>query len=222
MAKINVEDLVRDHILRGVFKPSAQLRMEDLKERFDVGYSPIREALSRLVGEGLVLAEANKGFRVRPLGREDLRDIAIARCAVEKEALRRSMIQGGDDWETDIVAAMHGYRKKSANAFGSAEALEAWEQSHDRLHAALVSACGSPRLLDQQQRLQEQHKRYRRLIVIPNVQADAHSEEHERLVAMVLERKVDEAVAMIERHMMITVDALESSGFWEGNPDMES
>jgi GntR family transcriptional regulator, carbon starvation induced regulator len=222
MAKVNVEDLVRDHILRGVFKPSAQLRMEDLKERFDVGYSPIREALSRLAGEGLVLAEANKGFRVRPLDEPDLLDIAIARCAVEKEALRRSIIDGGDDWESEIVAAMHNYRKKSAHAFDCPEALAAWEQSHDRLHAALVSACGSPRLLDLQHRLQEQHKRYRRLIVIPNVQADAHGDEHERLVTMVLDRRVDQAVMVIERHMMITVDALDEAGFWDSNPDLEN
>lgn len=222
MAKVNVEDLVRDHILRGVFKPSTQLRMDELKERFDVGYSPIREALSRLAGEGLVLAEANKGFRVRPLAREDLRDIAIARCAMEKEALRHSILNGGDDWESEIVAAMHNYRKKSANAFDSSDNLEAWELAHDRLHAALVAACGSPRLLDLQQRLQEQHKRYRRLIVIPNVQADAHGDEHERLVEIVLARKIDDAIAMIENHMMITVDTLEAAGFWDSNPDFES
>lgn len=221
MAKVSVEDRVRESILSGVFKPSAQLRMEDLKERFDVGYSPIREALSRLAGEGLVLAEANKGFRVRPLSRDDLRDIAIARCAVEKEALRRSMLEGGDDWESEIVAAMHGYRKKSAKAFESAEALEAWEQGHDRLHSALIAACGSSRLLDLQKRLQEQHTRYRRLIVIPNVQSDTHSDEHERLVEVVLDRKVDEAVAMIEHHMMITADALDSAGFWDTVPVLQ-
>ncbi|NLR70312.1 FCD domain-containing protein [Novosphingobium sp. ERN07] len=222
MAKVNVEDLVRDHILRGVFKPSAQLRMEDLKERFDVGHSPIREALSRLAGEGLVLAETNKGFRVRPLSRADLRDIAIARCAIEKEALRRSIINGGDDWESEVVAAMHNYRKKAANAFESADTLAAWENAHDRLHSALISACGSPRLLDLQQRLQEQHTRYRRLIVIPNVQADAHGDEHERLVSTVLDRNVDEAVAMMERHLMITVDALEEAGFWDKQPGSEA
>ncbi|MBC2667601.1 GntR family transcriptional regulator [Novosphingobium piscinae] len=222
MAKVNVEDLVRDHILRGVFKPSTPLKMEELKERFDVGYSPIREALSRLAGEGLVLAEANKGFRVRPLNRADLYDIAVARCAVEKEALRRSMIEGDDGWESEIVAAMHTYRKKAAAAFDSAETLAAWELSHDRLHTALIAACGSPRLLDLQQRLQEQHMRYRRLIVIPNVRADAHEDEHERLAAVVLERRLDEAVAMIERHMMITVDALDAAGYWTAGPEPET
>ena len=219
MAKADVEGLVRDHIMRGVFKPSAQLRMDDLKERFDVGYSPIREALSRLVGEGLVIAEANKGFRVRPLTRADLADIAIARCAVEKEALRRSIILGGDEWEADIVAAMHNYRKKAASAFDSPETLSTWEAAHDRLHAVLISACGSSRLIEIQSRLQEQHKRYRRMIVIPSVGNDSHEEEHERLVAKVLARDTDDAVQMMERHMMITVDALDSMGIWENQTE---
>lgn len=218
MAKPNIEDLVRDHIMRGVFEPSAPLRMEDLKERFDVGYSPIREALSRLAGEGLVLAEPNRGFRVRPLSRADLYDIAVARCAIEKEALYRSIIAGDDEWEAEIVAAMHNYRKKAAVAFDSQESLAAWEASHDRLHAALVAACGSPRLLEMQVRLQDQHKRYRRLIVIPNVGEDSHEEEHERLVAAVLDRNTAAALPLIERHMMITVDVLDAMGAWD-SPD---
>lgn len=215
MPKANVEDLVRDHILKGIFKPSAPLKMDELKERFDVGYSPIREALFRLVGEGLVISEANKGFRVRPLSRADLIDIAVARCAVEKEALYRAMRQGDDDWEAGVVAAMHNYRKKAANAFDSESMLAAWEGAHDRLHAALISACGSTRLIEMQFRLQEQHTRYRRLIVLPTVGQDSHVEEHERLVDMVLKRSTNDAIAMIEQHMMITVDALEASDFWK-------
>ena len=182
------------------------------------GVAVLVEPTAERVAQDLATLREGHRHQLTETGRIDPRDIAIARCAVEKEALRRSMLDGGDEWESEIVAAMHGYRKKSAKAFESAEALEAWEQGHDRLHSALISACGSSRLLDLQQRLQEQHGRYRRLIVIPNVQADTHSDEHERLVEMVLNRRFDEAEAMIEHHMMITVDALDSAGFWDSGP----
>lgn len=211
----SIESEMRDDIVRGRIAPESWLRLEDLKARFDVGFSPIREALSRLSAEGLVSLEPNRGFRVAGLSREDLGDIAVVRCAVETNALRRSIEQGDHDWEVGIIAAMHLYRRKSERAFEGEAELQAWENAHEALHAALISACGSPRLLELQKRLQDQHLRYRRLIVIPQLSPDVHVEEHERLVALTLDRKVEEAVVAIQRHMMITVDALEKAQFWD-------
>lgn len=211
----SIENEMRDAIVRGDFPPASRLRMEELKVRFDVGFSPIREALSRLLGEGLVELEPNRGFRVAALSREDLEDIALSRIAIETTALRRSIERGDDRWESNVVGAMHHYRRKSENPFANEESLQAWEAAHDDLHAALIAACGSQRLLAMQRRLQDQHLRYRRLIVVPQVSGEAHVQEHEKLVALVLDRDADAAAAAIEKHMMITVDALSSAHFWE-------
>jgi DNA-binding GntR family transcriptional regulator len=211
----SLDQAIRRDIMHGVLAPASRLRMEDLKLHFDVGLSPIREALSRLVGEGLVVFEANRGFRVAPLSQPDLADVAVTRCAVEAAALRLSIAKGDEQWEATLIAAMHLYRRRAPNAFDSAEALTGWEAAHDALHAALIGACGSPRLLALQRQLQDQHLRYRRLIVIPQVSGDAHIEEHERLVALALDRNVEAAVAQIEHHMMITADALQRAHFWE-------
>ncbi len=211
----SLDQAIRRDIMHGTLPPASRLRMEDLKARFDVGFSPIREALSRLAGEGLVEFEANRGFRVAPLSQSDLADVATTRCAVEVAALRLSIARGDEQWEASLIAAMHLYRRRAAAAFDSAEALAGWEAAHDALHAALIGACQSPRLLALQRQLQDQHLRYRRLIVIPQVAGDAHIEEHERLVALALDRNIDAAVAQIERHMMITADALQGAHFWE-------
>lgn len=210
-----LELAIRRDIMEGRLPPSSRLKMEDLKVRFDAGFSPIREALSKLVGEGLVEFEANRGFRVTPMTRDDLEDIAAARRAVEVEALRLSMLNGDDRWEAGVVSAMHFYRLRSATAFDGRQNLTAWEEAHDALHAAMIGACGSPRLLQFQRQLQDQHLRYRRLIVVPEVSADAHVEEHERLVSVVLSRDVQGALDHVARHLMITVDALQNAKFWE-------
>jgi DNA-binding GntR family transcriptional regulator len=110
---------------------------------------------------------------------------------------------------------MHRYRLTSERAFEGEAQLRAWEESHDALHAALIGACGSQRLLDLQRRLQGQHLRYRRLIVVPQVSSAAHIEEHERLVGLALARDADTAVGEVRKHMMITVDALEQAHFWQ-------
>lgn len=217
----NIEQEVRHAIVSGEFSPSSALRMEALKARFDVGFSPIREALSRLASEGLVELVPNKGFHVAPLTRADLEDVAFARFAVERSALQRAIECGDDRWEGEILSAMHRYRRKADSAFENPEQLLEWEAAHDDLHRALISACGSPRLLDIQRKLQEQHVRYRRLIVVKEVEPQAHIEEHEKLVALVLERNVDAAVAEMDKHLRITVDALIASRFWEANKAAE-
>jgi DNA-binding GntR family transcriptional regulator len=211
----SIEQDVREAIIRGTFAPASRLRMEELKARFDVGFSPIREALSRLIGEGLVELEPNRGFRVAPLSKEDLEDIAVSRIAVETAALRRSIELGDDRWEAAVVGAMHRYRRNAQDPFAGGASLLAWEAAHDDLHGALIGACGSPRLLMMQRRLQDQHLRYRRLVVVPEVSGDVHVEEHEKIVALALDRDADAATAEIERHMRITVDALTNARFWE-------
>jgi DNA-binding GntR family transcriptional regulator len=214
MSKIaNLEESMRAEILRGDLEPDSWLKMEELKARYAVGFSPLREVLSRLVGEGLVDFEANRGFRVKGLSKDDLLDIAVTRAAVESMALKRSIARGGDRWEADVVGAMHHYRRKSMNAFDSDESLLAWEAAHDELHAALISACDSPRLMMLQRRLQDQHLRYRRLIVVPQVEPEAHVGEHQQLVDYALARDLDAADAHIQRHMMITIDALSDVDF---------
>lgn len=219
MKKVEPLELaIRRDIMEGTLPPASRLKMEELKVRFDAGFSPIREALSKLVGEGLVELEVNRGFRVTPLTQTDLEDIAAARRAVEVEALRLSMQKGDDRWEAGVVSAMHYYRLRTTTAFDTPENLRLWEEAHDGLHAALIGACGSPRLLQFQRQLQDQHVRYRRLIVIPEVSEDAHVEEHERLVALVLARDVQGALDHVVRHLMITVDALQSTRFWEREP----
>ena len=55
---------LREDILAGKLKPGERLRTETLRQRYDVGGSPVREALMRLEAEGFVLLEQNKGFSV--------------------------------------------------------------------------------------------------------------------------------------------------------------
>lgn len=210
----DLKERIRADIACGGLAPSEPLKMEALKARFDAGFSPIREALSQLVAEGLVDLSPNRGFRVAALSRDDLLDIAIARIAVETAAVRRAIERGDERWEASVVGAMHLYRRLSDDPFASAEALGAWECAHDGLHAAIISACESPRLIAMQARYQEQHLRYRRLVVVPHVAGAVHATEHERLVDLVIGRQADAAAQAIERHMMITVEALAEAGIW--------
>ena len=74
--------------------------------------SPLREALMRLVAEGLVVLEDHKGFRVAPASREEMIDIANTLVELEALAIRMACEKGDDHWEAGIVARYHELTKR--------------------------------------------------------------------------------------------------------------
>src|SRR5436853_3348162 len=101
---------IRRDVLVGRLGPASKLRIRELSERYAMGVTPIREALSKLGAEGLVLPISNRGFAVPKLSPEDLADITVARCTVEAEALRRAMTRGDAAWERGIKSALGALR----------------------------------------------------------------------------------------------------------------
>lgn len=211
-----IEAMLRVDIATGILSPSEKLRVEQLKARYDAGTSPIREALSRLIAQGLVELESNKGFRVPGLSRDDLYDIAVTRAGIEQAAVTRAIALGDDDWEASVIAQLHHYRLASRRyaADRDEDSIRRWELAHDELHRAIVSSCDAPRLLAFQEQLLVQHARYRRIVLPKADDVGSIVREHEELVEVILSRDVAAAMTLVERHMMITFDVLEKQRFW--------
>src|SRR4051812_38962467 len=158
---------IRADIVSCRLMPNERLTLEALRERYRVGWSPIREALMRLEADGLVAFEQNKGFRVGAVSREMLADLMRSRIEIEATALRWSIQNGNLAWEGDLLAAFHRLSrlskiKRSASGSISPE----WALEHRIFHRALVGACGSPTMLGIQQSLFEQSERYVALSII--------------------------------------------------------
>src|SRR6202795_1075665 len=80
-------NLVERDIIAGVLAPGARLGIIDLVRRYDIGATPLREGLSRLISRGLIVGIGQRGFRVADVSREDLEDITRMRTGVEARAL---------------------------------------------------------------------------------------------------------------------------------------
>ncbi|WP_213571492.1 GntR family transcriptional regulator [Rhodococcus sp. USK13] len=220
-----VESLLRTEIIRGRLAPDSPLRISHLAERFDSGPTPVREALSRLLPEGMVDFAPNRGFKVRGVSRDDLIDLTTARCAVESEALRLSMAHGTDEWASGIVAAQFRLRRqvgKQTDAWSRAEV----EPVHVDFHRSLISDCRSPRLLDLAARLAMEHSRYIFLTqpaeaILPgtNPADGAGANErfqhvHDELTEIVLSGDVESAVSTLRAHLSLIVEVLDGLEFW--------
>ena len=205
-------DRLRNDILGGTFTPSTRLRIDELKARYGVGGSPMREALSRLVAEGLVHALSQRGFRVAPVSADDLLDITETRQSLEGTAIERAIERGDDAWEGDVLGAFHRLEKYLTRGQEINRAnLTEWEEIHANFHHTLISACGSPRLIGFCHQLYNQGTRYRHLLQDYNFASRDLVAEHRDLVDAVLSRDAKRARAVLEQHIALTADIILST-----------
>lgn len=193
---------LRQDIMWGKLVPGVRLKIEHLRREYGIGPTPIREALSRLVAEGLLVGEAHRGFRVPPVSLEDLADIVAQRTVLECSALEGAIQRGDDEWESRVLAAYHRMTRVEERGLAAQEnPWEEWELRHREFHEALIGGAGSQwsqRLL---RILYDQGDRYRRLyraqiFITPTIQHD-----HERILAATLGRDAGLAVAEMARHI---------------------
>src|SRR5258708_28140637 len=96
-------------LLTGVFASGVPLRLEDVRHRYNVSTSPVREAMFRLSAEGFLLLSSQRGFRVAPLSRDDLLDLTARRAEIEARALGLSIVNGDEEWESEVVKRHHRF-----------------------------------------------------------------------------------------------------------------
>jgi GntR family carbon starvation induced transcriptional regulator len=193
-------------ILRGALVPGGRLGVAATAQRYGVGATPLREGLSRLAARGLVDAVGNRGFRVRAISREDLADIVRVRQILEREAIRLSVKAGDGAWEGEIVAALHRLKRYiEENAAGFGEGEPAFDALHKGFHAALIAACGSPRLIALSARLYDEAYRYRRIMMSRFSSREEFIASHEQLAHAALARETERAIALLEAHIATTL-----------------
>lgn len=197
---------LRADILACRLRPGSKLQINLMAVERSISISGIREALSRLSAEGLVISEPQRGFRVAPVSREDLDDLTRTRMDIEALCLSRSIEQGGVDWETAVVAALHRLSRTPYWAGANDRRLsDEWATAHHAFHDALVGANGSLHLTRFRSSLYQRSERYRRLSVpvFPKIR-DVETEHHEMAEAA-LKRQTARACELVSEHILLTM-----------------
>lgn len=192
---------LRRDILTGVFAPGSKLRVEELRASYDIGASPLREALSRLVSNGLVTAQGQKGFRVAPVSEADIRDITDTRKLLEHAALAESLKNGDTEWERQVADAYDRLHREHVAVQNTAGAsVDAWERANENFHDTLVSACKSKWLLNFRHVIYDQAARYRRLVVLDDEQEHGAHEEHRQMLEAAVARDIELSCQLADAH----------------------
>jgi len=215
---------LRRDILATRLSPGAPLKLGTLRTAYGLGWTPLREALSRLEAERLVTAVSNRGFAVAPVSRAELEDLTRARQVVEVPLFIEAIENGGSDWEEAVVTAHYRLsRCKLAVDDPSDAAVNEWDEKHQAFHAALLSAATSRWLLRFRATISDQLRRHHRFLgLAPTLRAAAGLkngyeeavaalreamalEHHTALMEAALDRDVERARTLMTEHIGYTL-----------------
>ncbi|MFJ2669223.1 GntR family transcriptional regulator [Streptomyces sp. NPDC087525] len=199
---------LRDAIMRGDHAPGDALKPQDLAKEQGVSLAVVREALVRVVGEGLADRLPNRGFAVPAFSDRRWQEIAEARRAIEPVVLRMSVERGDVDWEARVRAAHHRLTRTPAYVPDEGEYYSAaWSEAHRAFHRTLLEGCGNPVLLETFDRMWTASELARRWSAHRNPDRDGVA-EHRRLEEAALARDADAAAEVLTRHLTRTAAGL--------------
>lgn len=203
---------IRADILSCRHMPGTKLNIAALASELEVSLGAVREALSMLQSEALVISEPQRGYTVSPVSPKELNDITEARIAIETLCLRASIERGDLAWETRIVGNWHRLSRLSQTEEGKDQHLsDTWSRAHADFHAGLVGACGNDWLLRMRAMLYEQSERYRRMSVPLQTETRDVPAEHKAIFEAVMDRDIERATQALENHLRKTAMIVRAS-----------
>src|SRR5215207_11103776 len=191
-----VGERIRSNIIEGVLPPGTQLNEVELAGAFGVSRGPVREALQRLIQEGLLRSEPHRGVFVPVMTPEDVDDIYLVREAMETAAVRR--IAG-----TSRAVSSYKTLDKVVRAMETAEKADDWNTVANRdldFHTALVAAADSPSLV---RMFTTVISETRLCLGVLSAAYDARGdlvEEHRRISDLIRDNDAEGAVAVLKKH----------------------
>lgn len=199
---------LREAIMAGTLPPGAQLGEAELASRFEVSRGPLREAMQRLVSEGLLRSERHRGLFVIDLEPGDVQDIYLARSAVERAAATHVVRAS----EREAVAATLDeavMRMAEADTQGDPTALS---EADLQFHEALIDASGSPRLSRMARTLMIETRmcmtELQRTYPTDDYETDERIAEHHAIIAAVRAGDEPELLRLLDEHMADAVQRL--------------
>ncbi len=180
---------LRRAILEGAIAGGTQLKQNDVAARFGVSVVPVREALQRLIADGLAVLHPNRGVTVTDISEDDFLDIAELRALLEPQALRRSAprLTPADFMQSEKILQR------------AAETSDPLDRAdlHWEFHRSLYQQAGRPRLLAQIANLYRSINRYLLPLWASHGLSPGWVESHLTIIAAVRDNNIDEACRLI-------------------------
>jgi DNA-binding GntR family transcriptional regulator len=199
-ARATVADVTTDQLRRliisGELADGAPLRQDALAEELGVSRIPIREALSRLEGEGLAASSPHKGYVVTALSRDEISELFELRALLEPELIRAAIpkMTTADLEQAETVLASYNVDIDNAD-------VPSWGEHNTRFHMALYSPSQRRKTIEIVRGLLVNTDRYTRLVLTLGTGVEQAKEDHGGLLELCRKKAVNQAAALAHDHI---------------------
>ena len=203
-----IADQLREGIIDGVFEPGDQINEAQLASQLNVSRGPVREALHRLMQEGILIGRPNRGVFVRELTADDVSEVYQAREAIELAAA--SILAGKD---ASFRAAVTAQLTQVISRMRESVEAHDWPAIHRidlEFHTTLVRQARNTRLMRAYATLATES-----LICMAHF-ANAHPDpdhvlpKHEEIMALLDAGDLPALHRALRQHLSVTEDELVS------------
>jgi DNA-binding GntR family transcriptional regulator len=192
---------LRAEVTGGMLSPGSALDQEGVAKRLGVSTTPLREAIRRLEGEGLLRVTAHKEVIVAPTSMSELRELYETRLALDPLAVKLAAERATDDERAYLRTMLTRSDDNSPTAR---------LQENRLIHRTMYRACHNDILIDVLEGLWDRSDRYR-YVIIDNADEDvdtAVAAEHASLIEAVVEGRGEDAEVLMREHLMSSVSSL--------------
>jgi DNA-binding GntR family transcriptional regulator len=202
---------LRDDVLLGRLRPGEMLSQVRLAQRLGISRTPLREAMRRLVAEGLVAGDFNRRMRVSDLSLEDFDQIYAMRLALEPVAVRAAVPSLTETRRAAVASAVDAMDDALA-----ADDMERFREHHRAFHVGVYAGAGE-RIERALRDLWDHSERYRRVYLHADLatgrgaspeRLERSQSEHREILAAVLDRDAERAVGATTAHLRRTLDSV--------------
>jgi DNA-binding GntR family transcriptional regulator len=193
---VQIAGRIRDDILSGAYPPGAQLHEVELALSFGVSRGPLREAMQRLVQEGLLRSAPHRGVFVPELSEDDILDVFFVRATLEVAAVRRVV---ASDRRKGVARTLDDIADRMDRALKAGDRATGGELDFE-FHRTLVDAAGSERLSRTYATVQAETRLCLHRLMGGYRSSRDLADEHHRLARLIAEAPVDAVVEDLQRH----------------------
>ena len=196
----NTYEIIKRDIIFGVLPPLKKLKLQELKINYNTSISILREILSRLCGDGFVVSEEQKGFRVSPVSKSDLLEIAKLRILIESDALKLSIENSNPEWEGSLLSAHHKLSLYESEMIQNKNDDRInWKKYDSEFHQTLVKNCCSKNLVELHKLIFDKYLRYQLLVL--TFRGKGSIDEHKKLLDFSLKKNFVKAQMILKEHI---------------------
>jgi DNA-binding GntR family transcriptional regulator len=196
---------LRHEVLNGDLRPGQLLRQEELAQRFKVSRVPLREAMTRLEAEGLLVLRPRRGYAVMSLDQSDIVEIFELRMVIEEHA---GYLAARARTQTDIQAVQHSLEQMENIEPVTPDHYGHWSKCNYEFHSRIIAASRRPRLLRIAGSLRDSVEPYVRIETGITGHVHDASHEHRDLFDAFRAGDADGLAALSKRHVQGTARRL--------------